>query len=47
MQMSVLVNQQEESIDAIEHTAQDVEYNTEQGCVDVYASDVGSDRACV
>ncbi|KZT67693.1 t-SNARE [Daedalea quercina L-15889] len=29
--MSVLVNQQEESIDAINNTAQDVEYNTEQG----------------
>ncbi|KAI0724092.1 t-SNARE [Fomitopsis betulina] len=29
--MSVLVTQQEESIDAIQNTAQDVEHNTEQG----------------
>ena len=42
--MSVLVNQQEESIDAIQHTAQDVEHNTEQGYVDLYYSDIDSYR---
>ena len=42
--MSVLVNQQEESIDAIQHTAQDVEHNTEQGYVDMYSSDIDPDR---